>query len=146
MPKGVKKRKNKKPLNKGVDKRQIEFKEDGESYGRITKVLGNRRFTVVCDGNKEWLGLLPGRFGRRVRFTSGDVVLIQHRPFGSANVVDIIHKYTPEEARLMVGWNEIPAAVVAQAQASIGTLEGDDDDVMFGDDDDDDGDINIDNI
>ena len=122
-------KRKKRPRKKEDDKtRALEFKEDEERYAKITKTLGNKRFQVICDDKKECLAILPGRFRRRHRVVVNDFVLISIRPFGQDRV-DIIHRYTAEEARSLVSWNEIPVWMGASDNID----ENDDADVVFDD-------------
>jgi len=131
----------KKKPNKGAVKkdRSLEFKEDGESYAKIVKINGNRRFDCVLDDGEKRLALLPGRFRRFQRVGLGDVVLVSIREF-EKDKVDILVLYRPEEVRMMIGYGEIPTSFVTSADNES------EDEVVFGEDDPDDEDIDIDNI
>ena len=94
---------------------------------------------MVLPDKKELIGIIPGRFRKRVWMSSGDIVLISRRDFQN-NKVDIIHKYYLEEIRFLYAQGEIPVFFLdADGQAE------DEEDVMF-DSDSDTEDINIDNI
>jgi initiation factor 1A len=106
MPKKNKK-KNKKP--KETVKRELVFKRFQEEYAMITKKLGDRRMLVKMPGsNVETMAIIPGRFRKRCWFDIGDLCLISQREFQDSKV-DIVYKYTAEEARELCRVGEIPA-------------------------------------
>ena len=48
------------------NKRELDFKDEGEEYGQITKLLGQGRMMVFCFDGKTRLGKIRGKFKRRV--------------------------------------------------------------------------------
>ena len=88
-------------------KRPLQFAEDMEEYAKIIKCLGDRRVIVILTDTTEIMGLIPGRFRKRVWMSVGDIVLISKREFEKEKV-DIIHKYNQEEARKLHKNHEIP--------------------------------------
>jgi translation initiation factor 1A len=107
MPKNLKKKKNKKNSNKPVEKRVLIFKEELQEYAKIIKLLGDRKVTLLLSDNSECLGIIPGRFRKRVWMKTGDIVLVSRRDFQD-NKLDIIYKYNDEEKRTLVKKYEIP--------------------------------------
>ena len=137
MPKNAKKKK--KPV--APKQRSIEFAEgDTQQYAKITNMLGDRRVTVMLNDKTERLGLIPGRFRKRVWMSRGDIVLVSVRDFQD-DKVDIIHKYTLDEARSLCSYGEIPGFFLDSEGG-----QDDQDDVQFGMDSDSDMEINIDDI
>lgn len=71
----------------GVDKELVakfEGKEEGQQYGRVVTVLGNRRFKCFCDDGQERVCKLRGVLcwgPRRQRVEIGDIVLLSERSF-----------------------------------------------------------------
>jgi initiation factor 1A len=107
MPKKNKKKKNKKPRE--TVKRELVFKRFQEEYAMITKKLGDRRMLVKMPGsNVETMAIIPGRFRKRCWFNIDDLCLISQREFQDSKV-DIVYKYTAEEARELCRMGEIPA-------------------------------------
>ena len=130
----------KKPNKNRVKKeRTLEFKEDGESYGKIIKINGNRRFGCMLDDGEQRMAILPGRFKRFQRVNLGDFVLVSIRDF-EKDKVDILIVYRPDEVRMMVAYGEIPSSFVTI------TENDSDDEVIFGEDDVCDEDIDIDSL
>ncbi|CBK21450.2 uncharacterized protein [Blastocystis hominis] len=104
--KGGKTRKRGKNDNEDY-KRELEFKEDGQEYGRVNKMLGNGRVECYCFDGKTRLCNIRGKMRKKVWIGVGDIVLIGLRDFQD-DKADIIMKYTPDEARQLKAYGEIP--------------------------------------
>eukprot|EP00441_Pelagodinium_beii_P014552 CAMPEP_0197661128 /NCGR_PEP_ID=MMETSP1338-20131121/51274_1 /TAXON_ID=43686 ORGANISM="Pelagodinium beii, Strain RCC1491" /NCGR_SAMPLE_ID=MMETSP1338 /ASSEMBLY_ACC=CAM_ASM_000754 /LENGTH=142 /DNA_ID=CAMNT_0043238631 /DNA_START=87 /DNA_END=515 /DNA_ORIENTATION=+ len=88
-------------------KKELEFKEDGQEYGQITRMLGNGRCDVACfDGTKRMCHI-RGKMRKKVWCNQGDIVLVSLRDFQDEKG-DIINKYTAEEARNLKTYGELP--------------------------------------
>eukprot|EP00929_Paragymnodinium_shiwhaense_P123488 TRINITY_DN973_c0_g1_i1.p1 TRINITY_DN973_c0_g1~~TRINITY_DN973_c0_g1_i1.p1 ORF type:complete len:142 (-),score=63.04 TRINITY_DN973_c0_g1_i1:149-574(-) len=88
-------------------KKELEFKEDGQEYGQVMRMLGNGRCEVSCfDGTKR-LCHIRGKMRKKVWVNQGDIVLVSLRDFQDEKG-DIIVKYTPEEARNLKQYGELP--------------------------------------
>lgn len=88
-------------------KNDLIFKEDGQEYGQVLRMLGNGRCEVqCCDGTKR-LCHIRGKMRKKVWVNQGDIVLASLRDFQD-ETADIIHKYTAEEARNLKTYNELP--------------------------------------
>ena len=111
-----------------------------QKYAKITNMLCYRRVTVMLVDNTERLGLIPGRFRKRVWMARGDIVLVSRREFEDGKV-DIIHKYFLDEARSLCSYGEIPSSFMDGE----GAQEADED-IQFGSDSEDIDDIDIDQI
>ena len=90
-------------------KRAVEFKDDMQEYVVMTKMLGDRRIMARLPDGTEKMAIIPGRFRKRCWMKPGDVLLASYREF-QADKLDIIYKYTPEEARKLVNYQEIPSS------------------------------------
>jgi translation initiation factor 1A len=110
MPKNKKGGKShKKSKNNREDtRRQLEFKEHGQEYATVTKMLGNGRVTATCFDGKERLCIIRGKMRKRVWINVGDIILIGLRDFQD-NKADVIDKYTIQEARQLKALGEIPS-------------------------------------
>jgi translation initiation factor 1A len=109
MAKKKKRGKNSKNKRGNVqDKRAIQFKGEMQEYVLMTKMLGDRRIMVKLPDTSEKLAIIPGRFRKRCWMKPGDVLLASYREF-QENKLDIVHKYNPDEARRLVGFDEIPS-------------------------------------
>lgn len=120
-------------------KREITFKEDGQEYCQITKMLGNGRCDgVLLDGqNSVVMAHIRGKMRKRVWITTGDIVLVGVRDFQDGKV-DIIHKYNSEEARNLKNLGEIPMSCKIN-EGTVEIMEN-----MDGDEEDEEGAITID--
>merc|ERR1712050_620433 len=91
-------------------KKELVFKEDGQEYGQVMRMLGNGRCEVNCiDGTKR-LCHIRGKMRKKVWVNQGDIVLVSLRDFQDEKG-DIIVKYTPDEARNLKTYGELPEAV-----------------------------------
>jgi len=142
--KGGKNRRRGKNENE-TEKRELVFKEDGQEYAQVTKMLGNGRLEAMCfDGSKR-LCHIRGKLRKKVWINQGDIILIGLRDYQDAKG-DVILKYTPDEARNLKTYGEFPESV--RINDTVTFVDGDlDEDIEFGDDvsDDDEGDP-VDNI
>lgn len=92
--------------NAGDGERELLFKEDGQAYGQVTKMLGNGRVELICDDDKKRIGHIRGTMTRRVWVAVGDILLLGLRSFQD-DKCDIIHKYNYDEARTLKSYGEL---------------------------------------
>eukprot|EP00547_Thalassionema_nitzschioides_P004012 CAMPEP_0194206576 /NCGR_PEP_ID=MMETSP0156-20130528/5557_1 /TAXON_ID=33649 /ORGANISM="Thalassionema nitzschioides, Strain L26-B" /LENGTH=142 /DNA_ID=CAMNT_0038933125 /DNA_START=100 /DNA_END=526 /DNA_ORIENTATION=+ len=88
-------------------KRELEFKEEGQEYAQVVKMLGNGRCNCFCFDGVTRLGHIRGKMRKKVWITAGDIVLVGLREFQDEKV-DIIHKYSADEARNLKQYGELP--------------------------------------
>lgn len=93
--------------NNVSESKQIIYKDDMQQYGKITKLLGDRRVLMVAPDTTELQGHIQGKFRKRVWFSVGDVVLFSRRDFQDSKV-DIIHKYSEPDVKKLIKELEIP--------------------------------------
>lgn len=89
------------------ENKQVVYKGDMQQYGKITKLLGDRRVMMVAPDTSEVQGHIQGKFRKRVWFSVGDVVLFSRRDFQESKV-DIIHKYSENDAKKLIKELELP--------------------------------------
>eukprot|EP00048_Salpingoeca_helianthica_P014719 m.223183 g.223183 ORF g.223183 m.223183 type:complete len:151 (+) comp16194_c0_seq1:69-521(+) len=129
-----------------ADKRELVFKEDGQEYGQVTKMLGNGHIEVLCIDGVARLCHIRGKLRKKVWINQGDIVLVGLRDYQDGKG-DVILKYTADEARNLRTYKELPDGIKINETQTFG--EGDDGDILFddnpndvssgsGDDDDDD--------
>mgnify|MGYP000447366659 CR=1 FL=1 len=130
MPKkkGGKKKSGKKGSSTGETKRPLVLADAMEEYAKIMSMLGDRRVKLVMTDSTQVMGVIPGRFRKRVWMGTGDVVLVARRQFQSGKV-DILHKYTPAEMVALFKQDEIPNFFLVK-EATHDT-EADDDAIIF---------------
>ena len=88
-------------------KRELEFKDEGQEYGVVLKLLGNCRCQVSCLDGRERLCSIRGKLRKKVYINAGDIVLVSLRDFQD-DKADIILKYSAEEARNLKTYKELP--------------------------------------
>jgi len=67
--------------------------EDDMRYGKVTKVLGNCRFSVLLEDGSEKLGILAGKLRKRAWVNNNSIILVSNRDFQD-NKCDILHVYS----------------------------------------------------
>ena len=83
------------------------FKPTGQEYAQVVKMLGNGRCECFCFDGVTRLGHIRGKMRKKVWITAGDIVLVAKRDFQDEKV-DIVHKYTADEARNLKQYGELP--------------------------------------
>lgn len=106
MPGKGGKNKKKGKSNSDHEKRELVFKEEGQDYASVEKMLGNGWVAVVSQGGEKRQAHIRGAFRKKVWINVGDVVLLGLRDFQDSKA-DIILKYTPDEARLLKSYGEL---------------------------------------
>lgn len=106
-------KRNKRSAKTQDTKRELIFKEDGQEYAQVTALLGSSRLRVMCSDGEERLCTIRGKLVRRAWVHLRDIILVSLRDFEPGKV-DMIHKYTDEEARNLRAYKEIPASMSAE--------------------------------
>ena len=96
--KGGKNRKKTKAMQ-DKERRELQFKEDGQEYGQVTRTLGNGRVEVMCVDGRKRICTIRGSMRNRVWIHAGDIILLGLRDFGDDNKGDVMLKYYEIEAR-----------------------------------------------
>ncbi|KAI0443710.1 hypothetical protein F4803DRAFT_549811 [Xylaria telfairii] len=137
--------------NEKNDNRELLFKEDGQDYAVIQKILGSGRYNAQsfqppsADTKERGVVRLAIRRGalRRTSIRVGDIVLLGLRDFQDGKA-DIIHTYTNNEAWRLQALGELPLSalrsVEEEREESVSTANNGNDDngIIFGDINDDD--------
>ncbi|CAG8463904.1 8473_t:CDS:2, partial [Cetraspora pellucida] len=89
------------------EKRELIFKEDGQEYAQVVKMLGNGRLEAQCFDGEKRLAHIRGKLRKKVWINQGDIILISLRDYQDAKA-DVILKYTTEEARNLKAYGELP--------------------------------------
>tara|TARA_B100000035_G_C20780108_1_gene456505 strand:- start:284 stop:664 length:381 start_codon:yes stop_codon:yes gene_type:complete len=104
MPKRKSKgRKTKKPIQTN---RELIFKDDGQDYAYVIRMLGNCRCEVQCMDGMKRLAHVRGKMKNTVWIHVDNYVLVALREFQDEKC-DIIHKYTHEEVKSLISYGEI---------------------------------------
>jgi translation initiation factor 1A len=93
------------------EKRELEFKDEDQEYAQVSKMLGNGRLEATCFDGTSRLCHIRGKFRKRVWINAGDIVLLGLREYQDGKA-DVIHRYSPEEARTLKAYGEIPERVI----------------------------------
>jgi len=89
------------------DKRELVFKEDGQEYAQVTKMLGGGHLETMCFDNQKRLCKIRGKLRKKVWINLGDIILISLRNFEEGKA-DVLRKYTADEARSLKAYEELP--------------------------------------
>ena len=149
--KGGKNRKKTK-AQQDKERRELQFKEDGQEYGQVLRLLGSGRVEVYCIDGKKRTCLIRGSMRNRVWIHTGDILLIGLRDFGDDAKGDVMLKYYDEEARELQELGELPESIrIAEGGFSYSDDDEEGFDAAAGGDDDDDEEekkeaLNVDNI
>jgi len=81
--KGGKNRRRGKNENEGL-KRELVFKEDGQEYAQVTKMLGNGRLEAMCFDGVKRLCHIRGKLRKKVWINQSDIVLLGLRDYQDA--------------------------------------------------------------
>jgi len=100
----------------------------GQEYAQVVKMLGNGRCECFCFDGVTRLGHIRGKMRKKVWITAGDIVLVGKREFQDEKV-DIVHKYTADEARNLKQYGELPeTARINETAVDMAMAGGDEDD------------------
>lgn len=97
---GGKKKKRGAKFSQDRGKRDMVFKTEGQDYGKVEKMLGDMRCSVVCMNKSIITCHIRGRFKRRIWINAGDVILFSYREFEDGKA-DIIYKYNLDEIEFL---------------------------------------------
>ncbi|GAG55797.1 unnamed protein product, partial [marine sediment metagenome] len=59
--------------------RPMDWKEDGQEYAKVIKMLGNMRLTALTNCGNTILCIIPGKFKSREWINQDDIILITVR-------------------------------------------------------------------
>ena len=93
--------------NDNEEKRELEFKEDGQEYARVERMLGNGRCEVLCFDGVKRLAHIRGKMRKKVWVGASDIILVGLRDYQYSKC-DVILKYNDDEARQLKENGEIP--------------------------------------
>ena len=113
------------------EKRDLIFKEDGQEYARVIKMLGCGRLDAMCFDGVKRLCHIRGKLRKKVWINQADIILVGLRDFQDSRA-DVIMKYTAEEARKLKIYGELPDSAKINDTNVFGSND-DDDRIMFDD-------------
>ncbi|KAJ1992413.1 Translation initiation factor 1A [Dimargaris cristalligena] len=119
--KGGKNRRRGKNENEG-EKRELVFKEEGQEYAQVTKMLGNGYVEAQCFDGIKRIAHIRGKMRKKVWINQGDIVLLSLRDFQD-DKADIILKYNADEARNLKTYGELPESAKINETDTFGADE-----------------------
>lgn len=63
-----------------------------QDYGKVDKILGNGRFTILCNDKIKRLGIIRGNMRKKKWINLGNIILYSIRPY-EKDKIDIIYVY-----------------------------------------------------
>lgn len=123
MPKNKGGKGFKKKKNEVFDDKHMIFKEEGQYYGLVTKMLGSGRVECYCYSDRggalsstKHIGIIRGAMRKKKIWVSvEDIVLISKRDYQEGKV-DIIHRYKHEEALQLISMKVIPSTGITELE------------------------------
>lgn len=118
------------------EKRELVFKEDGQEYAQVSRMLGNGRLEAFCFDGVKRLCHIRGKLRKKVWINQGDIILIGLRDYQD-NKADVILKYNSDEARNLKTYGELPENArinEVSLKGEFGEEDDEEDIIEFGDD------------
>jgi translation initiation factor 1A len=107
------------------EKRELTFKEEGQEYAQVLKMLGNGRLEAMCFDGVKRLGLIRGKLRKKIWINNGDIILVSLREYQDEKG-DVILKYNADEARSLKAYGELPdTAKINETDTFGGAEDGD---------------------
>ncbi|TGJ75303.1 hypothetical protein E0Z10_g11022 [Xylaria hypoxylon] len=89
------------------EKRELVFKEEGQEYAQVVKMLGSGRLSCACFDGQTRLAHIRGKLRKKVWINNGDIILLSLRDYQD-DKGDVLIKYTADEARSLKQYGELP--------------------------------------
>ncbi|KAI1320155.1 hypothetical protein F5Y16DRAFT_390231 [Xylariaceae sp. FL0255] len=89
------------------EKRELVFKEEGQEYAQVVKMLGSGRLSCSCFDGQTRLAHIRGKLRKKVWINNGDIILLSLRDYQD-DKGDVLIKYTADEARSLKAYGELP--------------------------------------
>ncbi|KAF2098252.1 nucleic acid-binding protein, partial [Rhizodiscina lignyota] len=89
------------------EKRELTFKDEGQEYAQVIKMLGNGRLEAQCFDGPKRLAHIRGKLRKKVWINQGDIILLSLRDYQDEKG-DVILKYSADEARSLKAYGELP--------------------------------------
>ncbi|EGC40463.1 hypothetical protein DICPUDRAFT_91014 [Dictyostelium purpureum] len=93
--------------NENEQKRELQFKEDGQEYAQVLRMLGNGRLEAQCFDGEKRLCHISGKLRKKEWINNGDIILLQLRDYQNEKA-DVILRYNVDEARNLKTYGELP--------------------------------------
>lgn len=93
-------------------KRDIVMKAPGEAYAVVVGAQGQNQMALRLEDMTPARGIIRGGLRKKQWINAGDIVRVQLREGYEEGTVDIVSKYTADEAKELVRIGEVPSAMV----------------------------------
>lgn len=113
--------------SKATSSAEFILREDGQEYAQAGRMLGNGRLEALCFDGQTRMAHIRGKLLKRVWISTGDIIIVALRDFQDGKV-DVIHKYTSDQAKKLKSMGEIPSNTKLTVDIS---LDDEDDDLEF---------------
>ena len=87
--------------------RELLFKQDGQEYAQMNKMLGGGIIEAYCYDGQTRRCHLRGNINKKIWLNVGDIILVNVRDY-QGNTADVIHKYLNNEVKNLKIYGEIP--------------------------------------
>eukprot|EP00891_Asterochloris_glomerata_P002600 jgi/Astpho2/2600/fgenesh1_pg.00048_%23_90_t len=109
--------------NESEEKRELIFKEDGQEYAQVLRMLGNGRLEAMCIDGQKRLCHIRGKMRKKVWVNTGDIILVGLRDYQDEKA-DVILKYMADEARNLKAYGELPENIRVNETDTFADEEG----------------------
>ncbi len=92
--KGGKNRRRGKNENEGL-KRELVFREDGQEYAQVTKMLGNGHLEAMCFDGQQRLCHIRGKLRKKVWINQADIILVGLRDYQVSQQFKVVFYHVP---------------------------------------------------
>jgi translation initiation factor 1A len=105
------------------DKRELVYKDEGQEYAQVLRMLGNARIEAFCFDGIKRLCHIRGKMQKKVWINQGDIILVSLREYEN-DKADVIYKFNTDEARALKDKGELPEnAKINEGDAMLGDAE-----------------------
>ncbi|KAL6516424.1 hypothetical protein OROGR_019729 [Orobanche gracilis] len=108
------------------EKRELVYKEYGQEYAQVLRMLGNGRCEAMCIDGVKRMCHIRGKMHKKVWISAGDIILVGLRDYQD-DKADVILKFMPEEARLLKAYGELPDMRLHEVRDGLEEDDEDDD-------------------
>jgi len=119
--------------NENEEKRELVFKEHGQEYAQVLRMLGNGRLEAQCVDGVKRLCHIRGKMRKKVWVNTGDIILLGLREYQDEKA-DVIQKFMADEARSLKAYGELPESIRVNETDTFGEENGENDEYFDFDD------------
>jgi len=119
--------------NENEEKRELVFKEHGQEYAQVLRMLGNGRLEAQCVDGVKRLCHIRGKMRKKVWVNTGDIILLGLREYQDEKA-DVIQNFMADEARSLKAYGELPESIRVNETDTFGEENGENDEYFDFDD------------